>query len=276
MAGIFELFHLSLLEQTQIGLFESSIKPTREAWLRESFGSSFKFTHRTIECHWVPADTEGGFIAGNVVRSHPRRHHMPPEEGALEVVSEEWQGAMVVIDPSHHDDGQKLSFERDQTLGRPRSVLQSMIAHVNATFGAPYVIEPKPIFSEGDFWDWAAAHEYRMRKIAFEFIVPNMFGSKNAFDDDMADLGKAGVSKVKMVLDEGGRAGGIDAQNDQVQMGVDYAAQGGGSVTATAKNGDKFTSTNNPKTATLPATPVERSSGIRAITKWFPKLLGRE
>jgi len=276
MVGVFELFHLSLLEKGQIGLFEVNPRQSREQWLRTAFSERFSFPHRTVECHWVPAETDHGFIAGNVVRSHPRRHHTPPEEGALEVVSEEWQGAMVVIDPAHHDDGQKLSFERDATLGKPRSVLQSMLAYVNAIPDAPYVIEPKPIFNEDQFWDWAAAHEYRLHRIAFEFIAPNMFGSKNSFDEDMRELGGAGVSKVKMVMDEGQRDEGIDAKNEQIKNGVDYAAQGGGSITATAKNGDKFTSTNNTKTATLPATPVERSGGIRGLTKWFPRLLGRE
>lgn len=276
MAGVFELFHLSLLERLQISLFESGPRPSREEWLREAFGERFRFMHRTVECHWVPATTDTSFVTGNVVRSHPRRHHAPPDEGAMELISEEWQGAMVIIDPAHHDDGQKLSFERDVTLGQPRSVLQSMLAYVNALPNAAYVIEPKPIFSEDQFWDWAAAHEYSLHRISFEFVVPNMFGSKNAFDEDMKELGGAGVSKVKMAMDEGGRDGGIDAKNEQIQQGVDYAAQGGGSITATAKNGDKFASTNNTKTTSLPATPVERSGGIKAITKWFPRLLGRE
>lgn len=276
MAGVFELFHLSLLEVRQLGLFEDGPRPTREEWLRQVFNSRFEFQHRSVICHWVPDHTDPTFIAGNVVRSHPRRHHVSPEEGAFEVVSEEWQGAIVLIDPVDHPDGQKVSFERDSTLGEPRAVLQSLIASINATPTAPYVIEPKPIFNEARFWSWAAAHEYRLKRISFELIAPNMFGSKSALDEDMKYLGESGVSKVKITMDEGTRPEGIDAQNDQIKQGVDYAAQGGGSITAKAKNGDSFASTNNTKTTTLPATPADRSGGIKAITKWFPKLLGRE
>lgn len=276
MPGTFELFHLSLLEVRQGDFFRDDSSQSREQWLRKAFEGRFSFRHRSAECHWVPAVTDSGLITGNVVRSHPRRHHTPPDEGALEVVSEEWQGALVVIDPAHHDDGQKVSFERDATLGRPRAVLQSLVSFVNEIPGAPYIIEPKPIFSEALFWAWAAAHEYKLHRISFEFIAPNMFGSKSAFDDDMAELGDAGVSKVKVTMDEGDRQAGIDAKNQQIKTGVDYAAQGGGSITAKAKNGDSFSSTNNAKTATLPATPAERGNGIKALTKWFPRLLGRE
>lgn len=276
MAGLFELFHLSLLDTAQIDMFEVSPRLSREEWLRHAFGARFAFQHRSVECHWVPDPSTKDIIAGNVVRSHSHRHHKPPEEGGAEVVSEEWQGAIVLIDPAHHEDGQKVSFERDVTLGRPRAVLQSMLAFINAMPGAPYVIEPKPIFNEARFWAWAAAHEYRLKRISFELVAPNMFGSKTSLDEDMRDLGSSGVSKVRIVMDEGKRVDGIDAKNDQIKQGVDYAAQGGGSITAKAKNGDAFDSTNSTRTTTLPASPAERAGGIRALTKWFPKLLGRE
>ena len=275
MAGVFELFHLSLLEVSQGDMFSDKVA-SREDWLRRAFKEQFKFQHRSVECHWVPDPTSTDIIAGNVVRSHPHRHHKPPEEGGTEVISEEWQGAIVLIDPAHHDDGQKVSFERDVTLGKPRAVLQSMIAHINGLPAAPYIIEPKPIFNEARFWSWAAAHEYRLKRISFELIAPNMFGSKSSLDEDMKDLGTSGVSKVRVVMDEGGRPEGIDAANEQIKQGVDYAAQGGGSITAKAKNGDTFASTNNTKTATLPATLAERAGGIKGLTKWFPRLLGRE
>lgn len=276
VAGIFELFHLSLLPMLQGNIFQASPVPSREEWLREAFEKTFKFHHRKVECHWVPQETGTQFITGNVVRLHARRHHKPPEEGAFEVLGKEWQGAIVIIDPTHHDDGQKVSFERDATLGAPKSVLQSMCAHINLSERAPYVIEPKPIFNEAQFWAWAAGHGYRMRRISFEFVAPNMFGSKNAFDEDMAELGQSGVTTARVAFDSGGRAGGIDAQNEQIRSGVDYAAQGGGSIRARAENGDDYSSTRNTRIARLPKSIKELGGEIKALTKWLPLLLGRE
>jgi len=276
MAGVFELFHLSLHVKAQAELFENSSPRTREQWLREAFSKQFAFQHRNKQMYWVPSSADHDLISGNLVRLHQRRRHKPPEEGAIEEIGEEWQGAIVIIDPSHHADGQKLSFERDETIGKPRPVLQSLVAHINAMPEAPYAIEPKPIFSEESFWSWASAHEFKLKAITFEFVTPNMFDSKNAFDEDMAELGAVGVSTVKMTMSEGDRGGGIDANSSQIKNAVDYAAQGGGSLSAKARNGDKFKSTNDSAIATLPSKLADRSGGLKALTKWFPKLLGRE
>lgn len=276
MSRVFELFHLSLLVPRQANIFAESPAPSREEWLRQVFAKPFRFSHRKGECHWVPAQTDSPIIAGNVVRSHPRRQHVPPEEGGYETISNEWQGAMVLIDPRHHEDGQKVSFERDDTLGKPRSVLQSMISHVNELPFPPYVIEPEPIFNKRSFWGWASAHENRLHSITFEFVVPNMWGSKSALDQDLRELREIGVGKVRVAMSEGKREDGIDAQSQQVRDGVDYAAQGGGSLTAKAKNGDTYSSTADTLTTKLPTTSAERNDGVGALTKWFQRLLGHE
>lgn len=249
---------------------------SREDWLRLAFSEAFKFSHRKGECHWVPASTGTPIIAGNVVRLHPRRQHAAPEEGGYEIVSNEWQGAIVLIDPTHHDDGQKVSFERDETIGKPRSVLQSMLAHVNAMPDAPYIIEPEPIFNQASFWAWAAAHENRLRSITFDFVVPNMWGSTTGLEEDLKELKEIGVAKARVTLSEGKREDGIDATSQQVRDGVAYAARGGGEITAKAKNGDPYVSTDDAKTTRLPTTSADRNDGVGALTKWFQRLLGRE
>lgn len=148
MSGVFELFHLSLHEKVQGDLFEQEIKFTREQWLRHAFNSIFAFDHRGKKIHWVPSVTDANVIGGNLVRSHNRIRHKPPEEGGVEELASEWQGAILLIDPNHHDDGQKIAFEKDPTLGSPESVLRSMCLHINYMPKSCFVIEPQPIFNE--------------------------------------------------------------------------------------------------------------------------------
>lgn len=275
MTRTFELFHLSLHENRQMSLFDASNRVSREEWLRQAFSQPFEFDHRQKRFHWVPSN-HGELISGNLVRMHKRRRHKPPEEGASEETAEEWQGAVIVIDPTHHSDGQKLSFERDVTVGTPRTVLQSMASYINSMPDAPYAIEPMPIFSEASFWNWAAAYEFRLRRIAFVFITPNMFKTKRRFDEDMRELGAAGVAKVRMNFDNGDRGTGIDANSETIRNGVDYAAAGGGSLTATAHNGDKFASSDMAAITKLPTEAVDRTEGLIALSQWFQKLLGRD
>lgn len=61
-------------------------------------------------------------------------------------MGQEWQGAIVILDPSHHADGQKLAFEKDVTIGSPNAVLNAMIEVVNARPEGGYIIEAKALF----------------------------------------------------------------------------------------------------------------------------------
>lgn len=271
MTKTFELFHLSLLQALQGSIWTEPM--SREAWLRKAFGETFIFHHRGRPFHWVPAPHKGTEIVGTVARTRKRVHHKPPEEGAIEVIDDEWQGALVLVDPTHHDDGQKMAFEQDVSVGKPWPVLQSLFATVNARQEAPYAIEPKPIWDEATFWGWATAHGNLVRRITFDFVVPNMWGSSSDLDDELKALGddtNARTAKVTLENPEG-----VKTDSQHVQDGVDYAARGGGELTARAKNGDKYTSTKRVRKSMLPASPEELAQGLKALTKWFPRLLGR-
>jgi hypothetical protein len=271
----FELFHLSLIErELQRDLFiRDEPRPSREEWIRSVFGPTFTFEHRAKTFYWVPLEQIDGVIFGHVTRTHKRAAHAPPEEGATEILTDEWQGSAVLIDPRPHEDGQKVSFERDSTIGRPRAVLQSLLAYVNALPRAPYAIEPKPIFDENSFWQWSAAHENKLRRITFDFVVPNMWQSATNLDDELRQLRTIGVQRAKVTY-EG--ADEIKATSPTIKEGVDYASRGGGTVTAKATNGDTYASTESTKTARLPTSPADTGGLRELITKWSRKLLGRE
>lgn len=269
----FELFHLSLIEREHDLFSQLQKQPTREEWLREAFSSNFTFEHRARKFYWVPWQPIKGLLVGRVARTHKRAHHTPPEEGAVETISDEWQGSLVLIDPAPHEDGQKVGFERDPTIGRPRSVLQSLLAHVNSLPDAPYAIEPKPIFDENSFWAWSSAHENKLRRITFDFVVPNMWDSASNLDKELRELRSIGVQRAKVSYEAPDE---IDATSTPIKEGVDYASKGGGTVTAKAKNGDTYTSTEKTRTAKLPTTSAEVGGIREAITKWSQRLLGRE
>jgi hypothetical protein len=269
----FELFHLSLIERDRDLFTALDQRPSREDWLRKAFSETFTFEHRARKFYWVPFERVNELVIGHVTRTHKRTHHAPPEDGAIEIVTDEWQGSLVLVDPASHEDGQKVAFERDPTIGRPRAVLQSLLAHVNMVSGAEYAVEPKPIFDENSFWAWSTAHENKLRRITFDFVVPNMWESATNLDEELRELRSIGVQRAKVTYEGPDE---IDATSSQIKDGVDYASKGGGTLTAKAKNGDTYASTEKTKTAKLPTTSAEVGGVKDAITKWSRKLLGRE
>jgi hypothetical protein len=263
----FELFHLNL--QPRESLFAPHL--TREQWLRNAFSRSFEFAHRNKTFHWVPAELDVPEIIGTVARQHLKLHHLTPDEGAAETLSEEWQGAIVVIDPTSHDDGQKLAFEIDATIGRTEAVLASLAAHINETRDAAYDIEPKAIWTEREFWAWAVAHSNLVKKITFDFAVPNMWNSASNLEEELRELGaETGAIKAKVGLES---PDGVKTDSQQVTDAVQYSAQGAGDITAVAINGDKFRSHKSRKMSKLLAMPAD---GIEGLSKWVQKILGRE
>lgn len=276
MAAVFELFHLSLLEKDQKSLFSEHPTPARNIYLRTKLSDKFTFKHSRKTYHWVPSRTDEKYILGHVLRAHTRRHHTPPEEGGFETSSDEWQGAIVIIDPEHHADGQKIAFERDHTLGKAEAVLRSMLRQLNSREDDPFLMIANPIFDERSFWTWAEQNDFRLKKIAFRLTTPNMFGVRNGLDEDLKELGTDGVANVSTVLDTGDRIGGINAKNDQIQEVVAYAAEGGGTFSAKSMTGDHFHSTQSNKVTIFHGSNEEKNEIFRRLRDWIPRLLGRE
>lgn len=268
----FTLFHLSLIERPQHDMFW--FKGTREEWLRHVLRDRFVFSHRKGELHWVPQGQENGSIVGLIQRSTKHARHDPPELGGAEVVADEWQGAYVVIDPTSHDDGQKAAVENDYKAGKPAALINSLAGAINARIDAPYHIAIEPLFDADKFWQFSAKHGNIMKWINFDFVVPNMWGTRSNLDKDLRDTGRqTGAQRVSVRLkgDDG-----VSTQNDKVKEGVEYVERGAGKLTAKSIDGHPYNSEDTAKTTGVPApegTPAEKKSYFAQMKD---RILGRE
>jgi hypothetical protein len=268
----FELFHSSLLARPQADLFVNDV--SREQWLRRAFAEQFGFTHWKNEFFWVPKRVSEGDIIGIVERLTSRDEHRPPDQGEGEIVGKVWQGARVLIDPTSHDLGQRVAFEVDQEIGLPHAVLGSLVAHLNSDGSAPYQIELKPVFDPSTFWQFAEEHGNVLKRITFDFVLPNMWGARTSLDSELrATREKTGAQKVKVSLES---QSGVRADTQKVRVGIAYSERGGASVTATALNGDPYSSGKKIKKTEIKADEAEGSDSVSAWTKLAARILGRE
>lgn len=270
---VFTLFHLSLVPIAQLDI-EMRKDDSREQWLRFALSQGFEFTHwggGTL--HWVPLSPIDECIFGLLERTRPHEHHMPPSEGGAEVVSEEWQGAYVMIDPTHHDEGQRVSVEND-VVGQPRALLKSLVSAINDRRAAPYQIEIEPLFDASRFWAFAKRHDNVLRSVTFDFVVPNMWGTESDLEKDLKDTGaQTGAERVTV-----GISGehGIFTENQKVRDGVEYAEKGAGTVRAKAMDGQRFSSTARPRTSRIPLVEAGSELMHEYFGKLKRKILGRE
>lgn len=265
----FELFRLSAIEPMQLDAFERKARDgrkfTREEWLRNLFGVDIQFLHRGDVFHYVPEAVElqrdpVQIIAGRVGRKMTLVENAPPEDGLVEREREAWKAAWFLLDPTHHEDGQKVAFQQSNAVGRPAAVLESLISAINAREGEPYVLLAEPLIDAESFWSFVAQNDRQITSVTFEFIVPNMFGHE---EDLSRDLKAAGLvfngEKVTVQID--GKTG-LNLANDNTKTAVRRAAQGGGAIKAKTKNGKKYNSKNNKKKKKL--TPKE----VKGLGPW--------
>ncbi len=270
----FTLFHLSLIQVQQIDI--EAFDGTREAWIRRALSESFSFDYRAgVVMHWVamPKYDDDECIYGILEIKRPHEKHQPPHLGGAEIITEEWQGAYVIIDPTTHEDGQKVAVEND-IVGKPGAILKGLIDAINTRVDKNYIIEFEPIFDSRTFWRFSKDHDNILKSITFDFVVPNMWGAKNGLEEDLKETGKqTGADRVKVNLR--GKQG-INTKSQKVKDGVAYTERGAGTIEARAPDGTLYSSKSKVKTSEVPKVEGDRATVRDYFKSVKNRILGRE
>lgn len=261
----FTLFHFSMIPIAQ-ATFAMRRDDTRETWIRYALKDAFEFDHLGgSKLYWVPQGTADECILGLIQKTKIHELHEPPEMGGGEITKEEWQGAYVMVDPTHHDEGQRIAVEND-LVGKPAALIKSLARHLNQHDEAPYQIEIEPLWDASRFWAFASAHGNLMKRIEFDFVVPNMWSTESDLDADLRDTGNVtGAERVSVGLKSDH---GVSTDNAKVRNGVDYAERGAGTLRARAMDGARFRSTKTLLSSKIPAV----KAGAEAMAQYFAGL----
>lgn len=272
----FELFRLSLLLRQQRDAF-SGPDPTREEYLRKIFSERRVFSFYGTEFHYVPETLQDrhDIIMARIGRPIAVAENKPPEEGFADTVHDGWRAAVVVIDPSHHDDGQKVAVGQDNMVGSPRGLIQALVAAINETnqFTA-YDVEVEPIINALSFWQFAARHKGQISSVTFEFVPPNMFGGTEKITEELREFRKKeNAEKVVVTLTS---SEGLDTDTERTKESVDYIVKGTGNIRAKTKSGLRFNSTKKVASTTLDANEMPGEQRLSLLARLASRILGRE
>lgn len=259
----FTLFHFSMIPIAQT-TFAMRRSDTREDWLRHALNDSFEFDHLGgSKLYWVPQGSADECILGLIQKTKIHELHEPPEKGGGEITKEEWQGAYVMVDPTHHDEGQRIAVEND-VVGKPTALIKSLARYLNQRDEAPFQIEIEPLWDASRFWAFANAHDNVMKRIEFDFVVPNMWSTESDLDADLRDTGNVtGAERVNI----GFRSHhGVSTDNTKVREGVEYAERGAGTLVARAMDGTRFRSTKTLLISRIPAFKADAEAMVRYFT----------
>jgi hypothetical protein len=209
-----DLLRLVLVERAQVDAFErpGGREMGREQFLRTVFSERIEFVHKGHEFHFVPAEDavhafagvpETAYIVGRIGRPHLVIENEPPEEGLSEIDREAWVASAIIIDPTHHADGQKAAFEHKRIVGRPLAIFRSLTEYLNErTPKEPYFIEINAIVDPETFWDFEEKNRGEIIAIEFDLVAPNMFGTRHDLDAELRALrDHERIEKAKLELE---------------------------------------------------------------------------
>lgn len=236
-------------------LYRLSFKPTndlfakpltREEWLRSILSEQFDFKHRTQEFSFVPvpeeerANVPAQYILGWIAKQAVAQERAAPEEGLAPTEHRFWRAAFIMLDPTSHEDGQKLVVEDGSGVGRASSIANSLVAAINGKDGAPFEGVVHPILEPGSFWRFVDQKNNRIKSISFTLAAPNMFGGKDDLQEELRQLREQeNVSQVKATLTSDTT---LNARTQRMKEVVDYTEKGAGKLTARAEDGTPYSS----------------------------------
>ena len=269
----FELYRFSLIERRQQDLYDQTQAMTREQCLRFVFDQRFSFIHRSNEFHYVPNESSE-VIIGKVGREKLIEENTPPSEGLADLERMAWHASVIVIDPSDNEDGQKLAMQWIDSVGKPNSVLKSMIGAINEIHpNLKYSFELDQIVDVSNFWEFVRQNSGKITQITFDVPVPNMFGSQENWDQDLRDArDKQRAKRVKVTYTNDD--GQLDPETDRIREAVDYTDRSSGKIAARAKGKASFNSSSSNKITQLKVN--DDQTVLQAISTQIQRILGRE
>lgn len=199
--------------------------------------------------------------------------HRSPKEGGEEFVTEEWQGSYVIIDPTPHDVGQRIAVEND-VVGRPTAIMKKLRRALNERPDAPFQIEIEPIFDPNTFWSFAYDHGGVLRSVAFDFVVPNMWGTETDLEKELQSTREdTGAERVRIGLES---RHGVDVDSERIKNGVGYAQKGAGKINAKSLDGDAYSSESEPTVTRIKVLDQVRDLANEYLREMKDRILGRE
>lgn len=276
MAEKFELFRISLTDRSQQPDLFKNPRESREDFLRRIFGGKLVFNHYGSIYHYVVSDINyAGKIVAKVGKMYATLENSSPEEGFAPAFHEGWKASVIVIDPIHHSDGQKISFLHDRVVGKPSSLLRSLTKHINSLVDNSYHIEIEPIFSPNSFWEFAERNRGAITSLTFEFVTPNMFGTTDEVSVELKSF--RDIEKAQKVVISVKSEDGIQTNTQKIENSVEYVTQGTGSIKAQAKGGKRYNSKTKTEYSTLPLSEIdENKSIIERVKSNIGRLLGHD
>jgi hypothetical protein len=259
--GYFQIF-LSPNDQYHLFAKDKSVEPRKE-FLSRFFRSGFTFVHRKKTYHYAFVYENDQLIQGRIGRSIEIDANEGPERRLEPAKFKHWKAYDIFVDTRDVVDGQKILA--GPLSGNLVSIFDSLanIMTENTKF---YIANINPIVEKSTFWEAYRSHIGDIKMAKFLFVAPNIWGARDRLNAELKQLAlKNNVQTVE--VDYSNAAGNLKLDGEEISEAVDYAVDGGGSVSLYSKGGKIFDSRNKES---IKSVNIDEDKGF--VTKIFAKL----
>lgn len=216
----------------------------------------------------------GPYILGTLAKAAHVNVQKSPEEGFVTESIESWPHVPVIIntDPNPKT-GQSIIIGWNRAVfENPLFQLRILARELTRTsiLDKGYEMAINTITDRGDFWRHIKDYRGHINSLTFSFEAPNLFGTKDALNDELRDAQDSfGITRAQVSLENSAGELNVPEDNQFVNESLKYISDGGGSYKIKLKNKRSISSREATKAASLEDIEFEIATNDR---KAFEKL----
>lgn len=278
MRYVYLRLFLSEIEQPPILLKTGTIQQRlpRQEYLEDVFNRRWHFSHYSKDMVYVPIERGEGddqtFTFGRVGRKVSSSENASPDEKFETTKHVAWMAANLLLNTSSSPDGQKLAIQDRIEVGKPISIINSLVNHINETLeDSGWIISANPIVERQSFWEAVEKHKGQITRAEFTYVTPNVLGIRSKLNERLKEYrANENAQEVTVILSE--PKGQLQLNSQEVHDAVDYTSEGGGSAKLKVGRETIFDSQETDKAVDVETddiTSFETTTGRQALIDKF-------
>lgn len=207
---------------------------TRAEYLQETFSKKIEFEHWAKTFVYMPIGVdpveEGAICSGRIGAQKTSNINAGPEEFFEPDTVTNWLASNFLLDTRDFNDGQKIAMQNRSDVGKPLSILSSLIKHINeANPDAGWELAVNSITEKTTFWQAVDEYSGQITRAEFKYATPNVLGLRSAINSTLKNYkDHENANQVSVTLEN--KTGGLKLDSQEVKDAVEYTSEGGGST----------------------------------------------
>lgn len=207
---------------------------SRAQYLEDVFSVRIEFEHWGKRLIYIPISVDqmpdGVVCSGRIGAQKSESINAAPENLFEPEIITNWRASNFLIDTRNYNDGQKIAMQYRADVGKPLSILSSLVKHINETYvDSGWELSVNAITQKTTFWDAVKDFEGQITRAEFSYSTPNVLGLRNKINSRLKGYkDDENANQVTVILENKKDALKLDSQ--EVKDAVDYISPGGGST----------------------------------------------